>query len=413
MFFLAGFQPGVPIPYPETYLAESAKNEARLSGRRGAPQLNLRGLGATGVIGALYDPRIAESVLASGLPVVAMDLTDEQLAEGSPFSRLSEIRPDSHKAGRLAAEHLLERGFRNFGFCGYPTENWSRRRQEGFFQRLQEAGFDCDIFQPHRKKPRLPWPQEQPELTAWLRPLAKPLGVMACNDRRGHHLIEACSLGGMHVPNDVAVVGVDEDHLLSELSSPPLSSVALDAVKGGYQAAELLDGMMSGETKKQQLMLVDALWVVSRLSTDVMAVEDRDVAAALRYIRDNGRRPIGVGDVVKYSAVSRRVLEMRFQRSVGRSIREEIERVRVGWVKELLIETDLPMSKIANNTGFTRQNYLSAVFRRATAQRWPSIAAITIFPDPSPVVQRCTGQACAKLDRLCANLDSISPFLST
>ena len=118
-------------------------------------------------------------------------------------------------------------------------------------------------------------------------------------------MIEACALGGMHVPNDVAVVGVDEDHLLSELSNPPLSSVALNAEQGGYEAAELLDGLMSGRVKEPRLILVEPRWVVARPSSDVIAVDDRDVAAAVAYIRDNARRHIGVEDIVKHSAVSR------------------------------------------------------------------------------------------------------------
>ena len=172
-------------------------------------------------------------------------------------------------------------------------------------------------------------------------------------------------IGGLHVPNDVAVVGVDEDHLLSEFSNPPLSSVTLNTEQGGYQAAELLDGMMSGRVKqRRQLILVDALWVVARPSTDVIAVEDRDVAGAVLYIRDNARRPIGVQDVVKHAAISRRALEIRFQRSLGRSIRKEIQRVRLNLVKQLLVETNIPVSKIADSTGFNGLTYLSSVFHR-------------------------------------------------
>ena len=160
--------------------------------------------------------------------------------------------------------------------------------------------------------------------------------------------------------------GLNEDHLLSELSNPPLSSVALNAEQGGYEAAELLDGLMSGRVKEPRLILVEPRWVVARPSSDVIAVDDRDVAAAVAYIRDNARRHIGVEDIVKHSAVSRRALEIRFHRSLGRSIREEIERIRVGRVKQLLVETKLPVRKIAENTGFASQRYMSTVFHRVT-----------------------------------------------
>jgi LacI family transcriptional regulator len=209
---------------------------------------------------------------------------------------------------------------------------------------------------------RVPWNLEQPAITAWLNSLPKPVGLMACNDVRGRQIIEACSLGEMHVPNEVAVVGVDEDRLLSELSNPPLSSVALNAEQGGFRAAALLDDLMSGRSSVRQTLLVEPLWVVTRPSSDVLAIEDRDVAAAVAFIRKNAKRPIGVQDIVKQTAMSRRALEIRFQRCLGRSIRDEIERIRLEWTKQLLVETDLPLGKIADCAGFGSQSYLSKVF---------------------------------------------------
>lgn len=361
--FLAGEQPGVPLPSAEVLAVDAS---ARRPSLRRASGLDLRGLGATGVIGRLHTPQIVKTVLASKLPVIALDLTDQQLADGSPLRRVSEILPDSRKAGCLAAEHLLDRGFRRFAFCGYLSENWSRRREEGFAAVLRQAGFGYEKYPAPAHKTRPPWHREQPRVTAWLKSLATPVGILACNDSRGRQLIEACAMGGLHVPTDVAVVGVDEDRLLSELSNPPLSSVALNAEHSGYQAAELLDGLMAGRIRPPQRILVDALWVVPRASSDVIAVEDREVARALTFLRDQARRPIGVQDVVAQASVSRRALEIRFQRSLGRSIREEIQRVRLEWAKQLLVETNLPVWKIAQCTGFSNYNYLSRVFHRVT-----------------------------------------------
>jgi LacI family transcriptional regulator len=324
--------------------------------------VDFKRLGASGIIGRLYSPQITEAVLASKLPMVAMDLSREQISEPRIMSAVSEIRPDSQKAGRMAAEHLLDRGFQHFAFCGFQGEIWSQFRQEGFAARLKEAGFDCPRFPSAEQKSRVPWNREQPVITAWLNSLPKPVGVMACNDVRGRQIIEACALGQMHVPNDVAVVGVDEDRLLSELSNPPLSSVALNAEQGGFRAAELLDDLLAGRANDRQTLLVEPLWVVTRPSTDVLAIEDRDVSAAVAFIRKNAKRPIGVQDVVKQTAMSRRALEIRFQRCLGRSIRGEIERIRLEWTKQLLVETDLPLGKIADCAGFGSQSYLSKVF---------------------------------------------------
>ncbi|MGW8256072.1 MAG: XylR family transcriptional regulator, partial [Thermoguttaceae bacterium] len=235
VFFLAGEQLGAP---PQTIDAPLSKVLAPRS------SFDLKGLGATGVIGRLFNSQIVGAVLESGLPAVAMDMTDEQLAAEGPLGRVSEIHPDSHKAGRLAAEHLLDRGFRRFAFCGYLDENWSRGRQEGFVGRLREAGFACDVFQPAQRRDGTPWHKEQPAAVAWLKSLEKPVGVLCCNDIRGRQVIEACAAGGMRVPEDVAVAGCDEDHILSELANPPLSSVAWNAEQGGYHAAELLADMM-------------------------------------------------------------------------------------------------------------------------------------------------------------------------
>jgi LacI family transcriptional regulator len=327
----------------------------------------LERLEVTGVIGRLVSREIIDAVFSLKLPTIGMDLSDEQLADKRYIEGVSEIRPDSHAAGRMAAEHLLERGFRRFAFCGHPKNpNWSRQRAEGFCRRLEEAGFGCDVYQSPQTRSALFWHREYPRVRTWLERLQKPVGIMACNDIRGRQVIEACSMGAMHVPNDVAVVGVDEDALLSELSNPPLSSIALNGERGGYQAAELLHRMMLGEVQEQQRILVDPLWVNSRRSTDVVAIEDRDVATTVRYIRENARRPIRIMDVVKHSGISRRALEIRFHRSLGWSIRAEIERVRIGLARQLLAETDLSVLKIAENTGFSGEDYLGKVFRRVT-----------------------------------------------
>ena len=201
-------------------------------------------------------------------------------------------------------------------------------------------------------------------MTAWLQSLAKPVGVMACNDVRGRQVIEACLEAGLRVPDDVAVLGVDEDRLLCELANPPLSSVVLNLDRAGYQAAELLDGLMAGRLQPPQRILAEALWIIPRRSTDVLAIEDRHVAAAVRFIRDHCREAIAVGDVVSQANISRRGLEIRFQHVLGRSIRQQIQRVRLGWSQRLLVETNLSAEKIAHACGFSSLSYLSSVFRR-------------------------------------------------
>ncbi len=363
VFCLSGDHPGVPMPRTESVNGEIF--EVKLtSGFAHRTPFHLQRLGASGIIGRINTPAVARTLLASGLPVIAIDLTEEQLADHNPLSQISEIRADSHNAGRLAADHLLERGFTHFGYCGYEGRIWSQRRQEGFCERLQERHMSCNVYESPRRRRPLSWRREQSVAGAWLRSLAKPVGIMACNDLRGRQVIETCLQAGFRVPDDVAVVGVDEDRLQCDLAYPPLSSVALNLERAGYQAAELLDGLMSGRIKRPQCILVEPTWVIPRRSTDVVAIDDRHVAAAVRFIRDHFPQAITVDEVVAEVGISRRNLEIRFARYLGRSLREEIQRARLAWGKRLLAETDLSAEKIAELSGFSSPSYLSSVFRR-------------------------------------------------
>lgn len=367
IFHLAGEEPGLPLPDVEAVSGLPVK-AFQVGARRRVNLPDLRRWGATGIIGRLQNRQIARLALKSGVPVIALDSPDEHLAAGQPTADLSTIHTDSHAAGRLAAEDLLKRGFKHFGYCGYEGRAWSQARQQGFSQRIEQAGLLCHVYQPPKHKTPLLWQRERPRVLAWLRSLPKPVGVMACNDIRGCQVLEATTLGEMAVPDDVAVLGVDDDQLLCELSTPALSSVKFDAEQGGYQAAELLDGLMSGRVTGPRQIVMEPLWVASRRSTDVIAVEDPEVAAALRFIRERARQPIGVNDVVEHVVLSRRAMEIRFQRVLGHSIREEIQRVRLVWVKQLLLETVMPVTQIADATGFGSHSYLSRVFHRETGE---------------------------------------------
>ena len=325
--------------------------------------------GGTGIIARITTPEVARAVLAARLPTIALDLTQAQLAPDNPLSQLSEVCPDSHKAGALAAEHLMERGFRHFAFVGtWGGLPWSIRRGEGFGKRLDDAGLACTSFpMPKRARDRR-WGPEQAILAQWLQDLPKPLGILASDDDRGRQVIEACRAAKLQVPEDVAVIGVDNDDLLCELSDPPLSSIALKSEQAGYAAAALLHDLMSGRSRSPQRILVEPSGVVARRSTDVHATEDRELAKAVRFIHDNVVRPIGVNDVVEHVGCSRRSLELRFRRILGRSVNLEIQLIRIERVKHLLVETDLSVARIADALGFGSSNYLIRLFRRTVGQ---------------------------------------------
>jgi LacI family transcriptional regulator len=197
---------------------------------------------------------------------------------------------------------------------------------------------------------------------------------MACDDDRGRQVLEACRAGGLVVPEQVAVVGVDNDELLCELADPPLSSIALNAEAGGYRAAAILDRMMRARVRggrppwrrpRPARLVVEALRVVARRSTDIIALDDQEVAAALHFLHDHAGEPIGVADVVADRLISRRSLELRFRAAVGRTIHEELQRIRLERARRLLLETDLAIPAVARAAGFSSPSYLAQVFRRA------------------------------------------------
>lgn len=320
--------------------------------------------GGTGIIARIETRQVAKAILATRLPVVAMDLSETQLAPGSPWSRMSQLTSDSEGAVRLAVEHLLNQGVHNFGFVGISGKVWSDRRQHAFAQQMAEAGCEAHAYR-YSCRSRLPWSREQTVMSRWLEGLPKPAGILACNDDRGREVLAACRQARLRVPEEVAVIGIDNDELLCDLSDPPLSSVTLGAERAGFEAAALLDDLMAGCVKKPRRLVAAALGVVTRRSTDVLLHEDQEIAAALRFIRDNAGRPIRVYDVVANLGDARRTLEIRFRQAMGRSIYAEIQRSRLERARQLLLETDIALPKVAMACGFGSPSHLAAVFGRS------------------------------------------------
>jgi LacI family transcriptional regulator len=323
----------------------------------------------TGIIARIHSLEMAKLIRATRLPFVASSLEESCLpGRGHKFG---EIRTNSAAIARMAATHLLERSLRHFAFCGFVECAWSLHREETFSRYLTDRGFYC---QTHRIKlanwMQQPnwianWEYEQPLLVGWLKSLPKPVGLMACNDICGREVLQACAAAGLRVPDDVAVVGVDNDELMCELSSPALSSVALDLEKAGYEAARLLDSLMSNRLNGEHLVQVEPLYIATRQSSDVIAQGDSCVATALRFIKDHAGQAIDVSNVVEEVAVSRRTLERRFVHAVGRSVLSELTRCRLERAKRLLVETDLPSYRVAADAGFGCLKTFNRLFRHS------------------------------------------------
>jgi len=327
--------------------------------------------GGTGIIARISSPDLAQAIQATGLPAVVLEACFDESATASPRLGFCEVRTDSPAIARTAADHLLEHGYRDFVFCGMQNCPWSVARENTFSNYVADKGFCC---QSYRTKLRnwmdhshwvRAWEQEQPRLAAWLGTLSPPVGIMVCNDICGRLVLQACTEAGARVPRDIGVVGVDNDELLCELCDPPLSSVALDLDRAGYEAAQLLDGLMSGQIKGRHVVIVNPLGVVTRRSSDAIMQEDVLVADALRFIMDRAGQAIGVADVVAEVGVSRRCLERRFSRATGGSILGEITRCRLQRAQRLLRETNLPVYRVATESGFGSIKAFRRAFRLA------------------------------------------------
>jgi LacI family transcriptional regulator len=310
-----------------------------------------------GIIARIETPVIARAIARTGLPTI--DVSAARLLPKLPW-----VETDDARIAALAADHLHERGFRHYAFCGDARFNWSRWREEEFCRQLKELGFACHVYTPGVSPDDSAAQIE--DITRWLATLPKPVGIMACYDTRGRQVLEACRRRGLSVPYEVAVVGVDNDELLCELSIPPLTSVIPNPQRTGYEAAALLDKAMGGVKVAPSAHRIPPLGVAARQSTDVLAIDDQAVARAVHYIRENACLGINVADVLATVPLSRRALEQRFSRLLGRTPREEIQQVRLDRVRQLLTDTDLPLYTIAERTGFEHVEYLSVVFKRET-----------------------------------------------
>ena len=315
-----------------------------------------------GIIARVDSPQIATALRRTGLPVV--DVSAERFA--SEFPRVS---VDNSAVARLAAEHLLAKGFRDFAFFGDPQFLWARQRGEEFRRAIGAAGKSCAVFGLERGRRKRPGSDAEIRAMAdWLAARPRPLGVFACYDGRAQQVLEACQSRDWKVPDEIAVLGVDNDEVLCELCSPPLSSVQPNARRTGYEAAAMLARMMRGEHPGPQTRFVEPVRVVERQSTDVVSVADERVAQALRFIREHVGDGIDVSDVLQAVPMSRTLLERKFKLALGHSPHRQIVQQRIERAKHLLVESEVSIAVVAELAGFADASYLSVAFRRETGE---------------------------------------------
>jgi LacI family transcriptional regulator len=306
-----------------------------------------------GLIGRVRTGPVLERVQSLGCPVV-------NLYTALPGDVFPVVQFDDDAIGALAATHLIERGISRFAYLGGPFL-WSERRKRGFERALADRGFSSSAFVIPESNRMLTTLRE---LDAWLRDLPKPVGIFACNDLFGTEAVNAAVGVGLSVPEQVAVVGVDNDLTLCRATEAELSSIPADPAELGYRAAKLLDALLRGEKPTSKVLLIQPHAVVIRQSTDLVAsVDDEYVSTALRFIRDHATEGLDVGHVAEKVGLSRSALQQRFRRMLERSVHDEIVRVRVDRAKRLLADTELPIAVVADQAGISPQRYLNAVFK--------------------------------------------------
>ncbi len=318
-----------------------------------------------GIISRIASPKIRDFSHKTSIPVI--DLNERTFALQLPY-----VFIDQAAVGRLAAEHLLQRGFTHFAYIGQRGILWSDERCRSFraavadfadsFNEFEGTPFrdsDADTKSVYRNSV---WESETERIRRWVLSLPKPTGVMACNSFRGLQFLEICRSVGVAVPEAVAVVSGDDEPAVCELTSPSLSAVQLDGETVGYRAAEMLDRMMRGENVPETSVLVPPKSLVSRSSTSGAAIEDGTLGKALEYIRENARFNISPEDVAEHAGVSLRKIQILFKEKFHRTLHAQIVAVRLEAVARLLRESDLNAEEIAHRCGYNYVQQMSNAF---------------------------------------------------
>lgn len=305
----------------------------------------------------------ADARIARGLRIPVVNLAGHLAHAGVPT-----VMVDHAATGRLAAEHLLARRFQRFGFYGTRGKWYSEQRRQGFDETIQRVGGECAVLETtDLSHARSKWTDQEEELEEWLRKLQPPMGILASTDLRATMVLDACERAGLRVPEDAAVIGVDNDPVACEFSHPPLTSVSRNDRAVGYRAAELLDQLMRGAPAPNTPLLVPPDKVMSRRSTETLAIEDQHVAAAVAHVREHLHEPFGVERVAGRAPLSRRRLEHRFKRALGCTPYEFISRTRVDKARTLLASPQKQtLARIAALCGFSEPRRFRMVFQRLT-----------------------------------------------
>lgn len=316
-----------------------------------------------GVIARIGSKTLHDELVASGKPVVNVSGIE---LKGVDFPI---VTSDYQASAELAVGHFAGRGFRHLAYCGPDNIAHVARHCAAFEKETAEGGFSCEVFRRDKGLQNKSWQQTREALVHWLESLPKPVGVFTWGSERGRSVLNACLEAGIAVPEQVAVLGGDEDELLCDICTPPLSAIVTPAEQAGYEAARILHTMMEGEPAPDEDVLLAADEVHTRQSTDILAIEDQDVSGVVNYIRENIQdSSLQVADLADLVGLSRRALERRFNQALGYGPAHEIQATRNQLVKKLLRETDMSITDVAARAGYASHEYMIRAFKKETGK---------------------------------------------
>ena len=332
----------------------------------------LRERGCKGAFVSIQTTIKAEELLRIGIPVIGVATIQNML--NLPF-----ISANSKEVAQMACEYLLKKKFENFAFFGLTQAKWSADRLEHFSQYVAKRGYNVHVFKEKQvllRNDLTPFTRlwintalttGQQKLIEWLKQLPKPVAILASCDIFACYLINVAKEAGFDIPDEIAILGVNNDNALCNICDPPLSSIAFNFKKAGYDAAKLLDKMIAGhETMQGQCIEIQPTHVETRGSTDIYAIDDTAIVEAMRYIRQNGNTPLQVDAIANHVCMSKRLLQLRFHNLIGKSVHDEIIQAHFEIAKTMLIETNLPIDEIAIHSGFHYTSNMRRAFIKNT-----------------------------------------------
>lgn len=291
------------------------------------------------------------------IPIVVQNYRDRH-------KNISNLTGDYYYTGVMAAEFFIKKGFRTFAYYGPTDTVWMRERGDGFREKIMEGRWNVYVYENPAGSEQEKWSFNAEDVSTWLLQLPKPIALFACDDYYALQITEVCKMYNIHIPNDISILGVDNDELLCSISDPNLSSIELDVVNGGYEAGRLLHSFITKKLMPPVDVIVKPIRIVERKSTKKYAVNNKYIEKLLIHIEQHYMDPMSVKDLVGSVPYSRRIVEKKFKEETGITIYQYLQRIRIDKFSEILVTSDMPLVEAASCAGFNDYNNISRVFTK-------------------------------------------------